>query len=632
MANTTVGAQVQVEFASIGQMRRAIKDATSDLIVMQQKFGETSPQAIQAARNVAELRDRIGDAKAMADAFSPDKKFVALGGSIQGAVAGFSALQGAIGLFGNQSKEVEQVLLKVQSAMALQQGISGIANAMDSFKLLAGIIKNQVVAAFSTLRGALMATGIGALGIALTAIIANFESFKKTIFNLIPGLESITNTIGSLVTRFTDFVGLSSQAERSFEAMSKSASKTNAEIDRNIKLLEAQGNNEEQIFRKKIERIDNELDVYRKNYATRTAESIKAFEDLKNEREVLIIEENNRLKKLEDERIKNEEDALKKSEEETKKIEEKATADRLQRNAERQRKLDEANKVLDDARRAKLTQRQIEEEDVERAFIERKKTLQLVGKEDFTSIEEQKEIELKAIRDKYKAIQDEADNKALEEKKEADLKEAERLKEAHENTLQMVQQQNQALLNAEIELQNQRYNAAQAGLQLLESLAGENEKIANVIFAVQKGLEIARIVTDTARGIVAAKAGLAAVPPFIGVAPNPAFILAAASAAKQIAGLKIAAAVSIAQIAGASIQRFKRGGSAGATGGGGIDVAGGGGAPVAAQPTPTVTAQALNAQAINQLGNQGMRAYVLNSDITNNEQRNAYLQRNARIG
>jgi len=27
-----------------------------------------------------------------------------------------------------------------------------------------------------------------------------------------------------------------------------------------------------------------------------------------------------------------------------------------------------------------------------------------------------------------------------------------------------------------------------------------------------------------------------------------------------------------------------------------------------------------------------MRAYVLNSDIQNNEQRNAYLQRNARIG
>lgn len=62
--------------------------------------------------------------------------------------------------------------------------------------------------------------------------------------------------------------------------------------------------------------------------------------------------------------------------------------------------------------------------------------------------------------------------------------------------------------------------------------------------------------------------------------------------------------------------------------GGGISTA----SPLSMSATPAVTAQTLNAQAINNLGNQGMRAYVLNSDIQNNEQRNAYLQRNARIG
>jgi len=45
-----------------------------------------------------------------------------------------------------------------------------------------------------------------------------------------------------------------------------------------------------------------------------------------------------------------------------------------------------------------------------------------------------------------------------------------------------------------------------------------------------------------------------------------------------------------------------------------------------------VQGQALNAQAINDLGNQSLRAYVMNSDIQNNNQRNAYLERNARIG
>jgi hypothetical protein len=48
--------------------------------------------------------------------------------------------------------------------------------------------------------------------------------------------------------------------------------------------------------------------------------------------------------------------------------------------------------------------------------------------------------------------------------------------------------------------------------------------------------------------------------------------------------------------------------------------------------SPAVQGQALNAQAINDLGNQSLRAYVMNSDIQNNNQRNAYLERNARIG
>jgi len=55
-------------------------------------------------------------------------------------------------------------------------------------------------------------------------------------------------------------------------------------------------------------------------------------------------------------------------------------------------------------------------------------------------------------------------------------------------------------------------------------------------------------------------------------------------------------------------------------------------APIAPALSTAVQGQALNAEAINNLGNNAMRAYVLNSDIQNNDQRNAYLQRNARIG
>jgi chromosome segregation ATPase len=47
-----------------------------------------------------------------------------LGGALGGVTSGFSLAQGAFAAFGDESKEVEEALLKVQSAMAIQQGTS----------------------------------------------------------------------------------------------------------------------------------------------------------------------------------------------------------------------------------------------------------------------------------------------------------------------------------------------------------------------------------------------------------------------------------------------------------------------------------------------------------------------------
>jgi hypothetical protein len=67
--------------------------------------------------------------------------------------------------------------------------------------------------------------------------------------------------------------------------------------------------------------------------------------------------------------------------------------------------------------------------------------------------------------------------------------------------------------------------------------------------------------------------------------------------------------------------------------GGGIDTGGVNvTAPISPAATPQVTATAVNTAAVNQMGNQATRAYVLNSDIQNDNQRNAYIDRNASIG
>ena len=62
--------------------------------------------------------------------------------------------------------------------------------------------------------------------------------------------------------------------------------------------------------------------------------------------------------------------------------------------------------------------------------------------------------------------------------------------------------------------------------------------------------------------------------------------------------------------------------------GGGISTA----SPLSMSTSASVMATAVNTQAVNNLNNQGVRAYVLNSDIQNTEQRNAYINRSSSVG
>ena len=173
MAKTVVGVEVKVDGKqaeqSVGSFKKQLREANNEVVSLTEKFGATSREAIAAAQKVAKLKDAIGDAKALSDAFSPDAKFNAFAGAIQGAVSGFSALQGAQALFGTESEELNKTLLKVQAALALSQGLNGILAAKDAFVNLGAVIKSQVVTAFGTLRATIISTGIGLLVVGVAA-------------------------------------------------------------------------------------------------------------------------------------------------------------------------------------------------------------------------------------------------------------------------------------------------------------------------------------------------------------------------------------------------------------------------------------------------------------------------------
>jgi hypothetical protein len=190
MATTTeVGVKITVDGSeatkSVGSIKSQLKEATAELIAMREKFGDTSDEAVAAAKKVGKLKDSIGDAKAMADAFNPDAKFKAFGAALQGVAGGFSAVQGAMGLIGSESEDVEKMLLKVNSAMALSQGINSVLEAKDSFKNLGAVLKSfsvvqkVVTVAQQVFNAVMRANPIGVMITAITALIAGVALLTK---------------------------------------------------------------------------------------------------------------------------------------------------------------------------------------------------------------------------------------------------------------------------------------------------------------------------------------------------------------------------------------------------------------------------------------------------------------------
>ena len=178
--------EIDIE-SNLGSLKSQLRQAQSEVAELANKFGATSDEAVKAAKKAAELKDAIGDAKALTDAYNPDAKFNALSTSIGGVLNGFQAYEGALGLLGVQSEDVQKTLLKVQSAMALTQGINSVLEAKESFLNLGKQVStfgSSAVGAFqkmTTASKAFAITGIGLLLTGLTLVITYWEDISKAI-------------------------------------------------------------------------------------------------------------------------------------------------------------------------------------------------------------------------------------------------------------------------------------------------------------------------------------------------------------------------------------------------------------------------------------------------------------------
>lgn len=166
--------------ADVKPLKKQLREATEQLQIARERFGEFSDEAIAAAQNVASIRDEIEGAAEAAQLFDPGARFQALTTAASTAAAGIAAVQGAMALFGSESEDVEKALLKVQSAMALSQGLSELKDI--------GKVGDQLVLTFrgltagaSAFKKALITTGIGALVVAVGLLVAYWEDIMALV-------------------------------------------------------------------------------------------------------------------------------------------------------------------------------------------------------------------------------------------------------------------------------------------------------------------------------------------------------------------------------------------------------------------------------------------------------------------
>jgi hypothetical protein len=682
MAQENIGINIQVggnQDQALGSLKAQLREATAEVALLSYKFGATSKEAVQAAKRAGELKDRIGDAKALVEAFNPDAKFKALTASLSGVAGGFAAVQGAIGLFGVESKEVEKTLLKVQSAMAVSQGLQAIGESIDSFKNLGTVIKNSTIfLKANELANKAAAVTMKLFGVSVEATSISFKVLKTAIITT--GIGILVVALGEAVSMFQNFSSAAEDAaekQKEFNKRVAEGAKTQLKGEQDslnnqekidVAKAKSRGASEKEIFELeqtyRRQKAESQVRFYKetKDVDADAAAAAKIEIDKANaEGQVALIEFNTK-------QLNQRREAGKKSSDEARQQREQELKERLQAEKEAQIQISElrnqiflstfkdenqkkeveltiafnkekdqvlANTLLTEKTRNELILNlrtkfnndldAIKQDEKDKQVAADAKMLEDAAK----SIEAQDELDFNKLKKDFAKTQDDEKKAAAKELADIDKKLAKNATDlqleqslidekqvaldlAYANSLISEDEYTkgtEANANARIEIAKKEADQKIALAQQSASALSALSDIVGKETAAGKALAVSAALINTYLGITQALKL-----PF--PASVPAAIIAATtgfSAVKNIIAVKVP------------------GGSGGASAGNMTTPSISAAAPMApAQPQAATTN--LSTQTINAMGNQAIRSYVVESDVTGNQQRIAAIQQRARFG
>ena len=180
-----------------------------------------------------------------------------MGGALSGVTAGFELGAGAMGAFGADSEKVEEALLRVQSAMAISQGVQGIRESIPAFKAMKTAIMGNVVV--SKLLNWVMSQNpiakilivVGLLGVAIAALYAPIKSLLQ-MFGLV---SDETESAAEANDR------LNESHERSTKLLEKLTGAKRKQSEQHLALLQAEGASEKELHDLRMRMLEDEEDA-----------------------------------------------------------------------------------------------------------------------------------------------------------------------------------------------------------------------------------------------------------------------------------------------------------------------------------------------------------------------------------
>jgi len=418
-----------------------------------------------------------------------------LGGALTGAASGFAAVQGVMAITGSESEALEESLLKVQGAMAFQQGIDGVLKYSKSIGLASKAQK-----AFNLI---LSLNPLALLVTTLVAVIGYFAVFTDAIDVAIQSLKD-----------FGDWIGLTNFAEQKLEDDRK---KRHEDELKRRKLVNKLAQQAQQDAKEQAER--------QKQYAADRLNATRQIQDA----QVELLEEGSKKEivenKLKFDRLR--EDTLK--------------ATNLTRK-EKQKLIDlydkqemKSHKKIVDNFIAELERQQTETKNRIDAFNNAfQDEIEAIAEQNYQNTLTEQEREILAVQDKYFRLESLAEGNA-----EA-LKEIEIAKANELNDINLKYQQEE--IEIEKATQEQKIAAVKNTLStianLAELFAGESEREQKKAFKIQKAANIAQATIDTYASAVSSYNSLAGIPvvgPVLGGAAAAAAVTAGLLNIKSIA-------------------------------------------------------------------------------------------------